>query len=293
MRVSCLLVICMLSLPAYSSSQYGDEAPSEAGSFFLFFVNSGMLLDLGDEAICVALSALNKAEYESLVNADAFTECREVFRARIHYAEEHHPFVSLVATVLGYAAFSPLAWCYYLLFYKPKNAKEIFLSTMKFEMVESGVAVVGQYLTDANLPIALLSLLIGVVSGLVRGGVLAMIYIWNTNPSFRYRSVVVSLSLAAFAAYGLFSVGEAQAGGAGGVLSKTFKAAADLPPVRAGNLVPEHNLRPGPGWGGGGGGYNLPPSYGQSYQPTFHIPKVTNEADFSRSQVFNANSHRF
>ena len=54
-------------------------------------------------------------------------------------------------------------------------------------MVEACVCDVGQVMTDGNFVIALFSLVIGVGSGVVRGGAIATMHSWKYSPDFRFQ----------------------------------------------------------------------------------------------------------
>lgn len=89
--------------------------------------------------------------------------------------------------MLGYVVLAPVAIIYYWEYGLPKTAKDVFISTFIIEIIEGGIAVIGQVFTDGNLQVAMLSLVIGFASGLVRGTVLAFMHQWNKSTPFRFK----------------------------------------------------------------------------------------------------------
>lgn len=159
--------------------------PVEA--FVIFFANSGMLLEFGDEIFCTLNSLAVKADSEGIFSSHAFEECRDTARQKIAYIETHYALIGIIGAILGYVLLAPLK----VLFAKELSVQNewrgIFKTVFKIEMVEASVCVVGQVMTDGNLAVALFSLVIGFGSGVVRGGAMATMHSWKYNPDFRFQ----------------------------------------------------------------------------------------------------------
>lgn len=250
-----------------------SEELSPAMGFVIFMVNSGMMLEFGDEIFCATWSYLEKRDHEALLKSEIFESCRETARTKIAYVEGNHPIVGLVGAIFGYVLFAPLAIFYYLRFGRPKTAREIFESTFKIELMEGGVCVLGQVLTDGNLLVASMSLALGFLSGLIRGGGLAFMHQWRQHVNFRHQVAFWSVSIIFASIYFFGITNEAHAGGMGGVLKNTFKQAAS-PPV---TKLPSPALKYNPP-GSSNFGMQIPSSsMTHPYNGNWHIPNVTPE----------------
>lgn len=153
-------------------------------SFAIFFVNSGAMLEFGDEVYCAFQGWISSSSNE-MISDHAFRECRDYARSKILYIEENHTYTAITGALLGYVLLAPTAILYYYFYGRPRSASEVFTSTLKIEIVEGGICVVGQLLTDGNFDVAIISLGIGFASGLVRGSVLFVTTKWATDQQFR------------------------------------------------------------------------------------------------------------
>jgi hypothetical protein len=209
---------------SYNSSPYETNAVS---AFAIAFINSGAMLEFGDEIYCSVLSWAS-GESGGIFGTQTFKNCRYHAQMKIAYIEKHHSTTALVGLLLGYILLAPAALMYYLFYAKKKNPtpKDIFKSTFKLELGEGAVCVVGQVMTDGNLKMALLSLGIGCASGVIRGGGLSIMEKCRIDVGFKY-ALTFWIVVAVFGMIYLFGMSSpAHAGGAGGFLTNAFENAA-------------------------------------------------------------------
>jgi flagellar biosynthesis GTPase FlhF len=207
-----------------SDNPYETNAVS---AFAIAFINSGAMLEFGDEIYCSVLSWAS-GESGGIFGTQTFKDCRYYTQRKIAYIEKHHSTTALVGLLLGYILLAPAALMYYLFYAKKKNPtpKDIFKSTFKLELGEGAVCVVGQVMTDGNLKMALLSLGIGCASGVIRGGGLSIMEKCRIDVGFKY-ALTFWIVVAVFGMIYLFGMSSpAHAGGAGGFLTNAFENAA-------------------------------------------------------------------
>lgn len=144
-------------------------------TFLLFFAN-GITLEFGDELICIF--------YEN-VGFDSQGQCREYFRLKIEAGATTHTYIAIAGGVLGYA-FTPTFFLYIAIKGKPQTAGQIFKTILTVEFFEGSVSVLGQLATDGVFSTAILSLVLSVAVGFIRGSVLAFAHQWSRSDSFKF-----------------------------------------------------------------------------------------------------------
>ncbi len=152
----------------------------------IFFVNSGITLEFGDEILCTTFSAIGKESYEGLFSSRIFKNCRTQARNKIAYIEQNHPWAGLIGAIFGYVFFAPLTIFFARELKAQNTPKGVFETVFKVEIIESVVCIVGQLFTDGKLEPAMFSLVLGGFSGIVRGGFQGLKLKFKIEPDFKY-----------------------------------------------------------------------------------------------------------
>lgn len=280
------IVLIIFSQPCYAN----DSAPNRVEGFLIFAFNSGAMLEFGDELLCLSYSYFSKLPSESVLDAEPYVTCRHIAREKILHTENHYPWTALFATLVGYVLFAPVSWLYFTLANRPESARALFSATLKFELIEGSICVIGQLLTDGSLKSAAFSIVIALVAGVIRGGALAFIVTWRKDNMFRIKSISMAALLSAGICYAIVNSSSAFAGGSGGALRKIFNEAAAPPQPNYNQYNLDYNA---PGMGGNNNLMNdvYDTRYRTPISHTWHMPNVTPNS--SPTQQFNGYSHGY
>ncbi|MEO0624683.1 MAG: hypothetical protein AAFU49_12925 [Pseudomonadota bacterium] len=152
-------------------------------AFFVYLLN-GLTFEFGDDLLCWAGQELGRGP----INA-----CRsEMIRWSARLAEDH-AYAAFAGTLIGYAI-TPLSGLLALIAGKPKSAGQAFGRGLGLELVEGGLSVIGQLVTDPTMGTALWSLGLSAVIAPVRGIVAAFTYSWVSSGVFRFLIVLILLA---------------------------------------------------------------------------------------------------
>lgn len=148
-------------------------------AFLIYFLN-GLTFEFGDDLFCWAQNAAFD------VNMSA---CRREVVRYVGNLGIAHAYAAFAGTLIGYAV-TPLSVVLSAIAGKPKNSGEAFMRGLCLELVEGGLSVLGQVITDGMVGPAMWSLGLSVVIAPVRGTVAALTYSWLHSAVFRFLVVV-------------------------------------------------------------------------------------------------------
>jgi len=205
-----------------------DTNPFQAA---LISFGNGFTYEFGDEILCF-LKGYDGGFSATLASPD-YRECRENTRRSIEAHDANHSWASLIGALLGYIT-TPLATLFLISKHRQEKLPftEIFKLHFKGEMIEGGVVAFGQLLTHGEISVIFFAMVISAAAGVIRGVIMASIYQWKRDISFRVLFIALGISVIVTIIYFFVLAGQANAGG-GNALREAFKDAVSQTAKRA------------------------------------------------------------
>lgn len=153
-------------------------------AFLIYFLN-GITFEFGDDLYCWAQN--NSAQVP-------MGTCRAHVVRYVGALGTAHAYAAFAGTLVGYAV-TPLSVLLAGLAGKAKTPGQAFTRGFGLELVEGGLSVIGQVITDGVLATALWSLGLSAAIAPVRGTVAAFTHSWARSGVFRFLIIVLVLGL--------------------------------------------------------------------------------------------------
>lgn len=151
-------------------------------AFAIHFLN-GLTFEFGDDLFCWARQELANVP---LANCQAF-----IVRYTTSLGDQHVN-AAFAGTLVGYAV-TPLSVMLAAVAGKAATAGQAFKRGFGLELIEGGLAVIGQIITDGILATALWSLGLSAFIAPIRGFIAAFTHSWLASGFFRFLMMVAIL----------------------------------------------------------------------------------------------------
>lgn len=155
-------------------------------AFLTHFAN-GLTFEFGDDLFCWARYSWADVPMAS---------CRAEVVRYVGNLGAAHPYPAFAGTLIGYAV-TPLSVVLSQIVGKPKSPGQAFRRGPGLEVVEGGLSVIGQVITDGVLATALWSLGLSAVIAPVRATVAWFTHSWAASGVFRFAIMVGVLGVIA------------------------------------------------------------------------------------------------